>query len=137
MSARTRPPPRRPPAAARAPGRKGAAWGPNPAARWRFPSYRGRSPADSARGPAAVAPRRPKARHLGLEHHHAQIRLKPLEVIGAPQSGEAGADDGGVAVEVAGQPSARGQRLGHLVEPEAACAVPGFEAGALPLRRDN
>src|SRR5439155_22700176 len=45
-------------------------------------------------------------------------------------------DDGGVAVEVAGQPCARGQRLGHLVEPEAACAVPGFEAGVLHLRRD-
>ncbi len=53
---------------------------------------------DERRHPAAVAPRRPEARDLALDHHDAQVGLQRLQVVGRPQAGEPRADDADVAL---------------------------------------
>ena len=52
--------------------------------------------------PTAVASRRTEPRDLGLHHGDAQARVTLLQVVGGPQAGEAGADDGHVDVDIGG-----------------------------------
>ena len=51
-------------------------------------------------GPAAVAPRRPEAAVVPLQHGHTHRGLELLEVVGGPQTAEAAAHDGDVDVEI-------------------------------------
>ena len=53
--------------------------------------------------PAAVAARRAEPGEPRLQHDDAQRRVGPLQVVGRPQPGVAGADDAHVGVAVAGQ----------------------------------
>src|SRR5579862_4605056 len=69
--------------------------------------------------PAAVTPGGAVARDLPFEHNHAQGGVELLQVIRGPETGEAGADDRHIALDVPRKPGARLQRLRHPVEPQA------------------
>jgi hypothetical protein len=70
--------------------------------------------------PAAVAARRAESGEARLQHHDSQSRVGPLEVVGRPQSGVAGAHDADVGIAVARQ---RRPVLRKLVEPVRDFAV--------------
>ena len=72
-----------------------------------------------AHQPAAVAPGSAEAGNLAFEDDDAQVWRLALEVIGGPQAGVAGADDGHIGVQVFGQRGAGGQRFGQLIHPQA------------------
>ena len=74
-------------------------------------------------GEAAVAPARPAAADVLLEHDHLQVGLGLGQVVSGPQAGEAAADDDNVCVDVACQGRAGSRRpLGRqcLAQPPAA-----------------
>ena len=52
-----------------------------------------------ADAPAAVAAGRTEAGHLPLEHGDTQVRGRPEQVVGGPETGEPGADDRDVDLE--------------------------------------
>ena len=65
------------------------------------PPVHGRVGRDERRHPAAVAAGRAEAGDLALDHHHAQVGLQRLQVVGRPESRESRADDADVALDVA------------------------------------
>ena len=72
------------------------------------------------RAPATVASAGAEADHLGLEDRDAQRRVALQQVVGGPQPGVAGADDGDVDLLVAAQRRAARAPLvgGHRGVPE-------------------
>ena len=77
---------------------------------------------EQRRAPAAVAAGRAESGDLFLQHRDPQRRIGRGEVIRGPQSGEAGADDRHVDVDVAGERRARRQVVvdrGHPVRQRA------------------
>jgi len=76
------------------------------------------------RAPAAVAARRPEPGDLALQHRHPQPRVGPAQVVGGPQPGVAGPDDGHVDLERPGQGRPGDERVaGQPVQPQRAAAV--------------
>ena len=86
-----------------------------------------RAPGQPADRPAAVAPRRPVADDLALQHDHAEVRLVALEVVGGPEAREAGAHDRDVVLALAGERRAWLERAGEQREPHAAGAMVGLQ----------
>ena len=89
----------------------------------------GRAAHEAADRPAAVASGRAEPRDLALEHHDPELRPQRLQVVGAPEAGEAGADDRDVALQLAGEGLPRLERLCELPEPEAARTVSALARG--------
>ena len=73
---------------------------------------------EQRRAPAPVAPGGAEAGHLGLEHGHGQRRVRLGQVVGGPEPGVAGSDDGHVDVEVAREGRSRRPVLAGAVVPE-------------------
>ena len=71
---------------------------------------------------AAVAPARAHPAALGLEHHHARVRLRLGDLPRRPQPGVAAADHHDVGVDVAGQRGHR-RRRARLGDPPAVRVV--------------
>ena len=86
---------------------------------------RARRGGKEARAPAAVAPRGAEPGDLLLEDGDAQRGVGFLQVIGRPQTREAGAGDGHVDVDGTGQRGAWGELAGYAVEPQRAGTVVG------------
>ena len=55
-----------------------------------------------AEGPSTVSTRGAVAGHLPLQNHHPYRRVQAEQVVGGPEAGVAGADDGDVGLSVAG-----------------------------------
>lgn len=72
-----------------------------------------------AHQPAAVAPAGAEAGDFRFQHHHLQFGGLALEVVGGPQAGVAGADDGDVGLQAAAQGRAGREGLVELVHPQA------------------
>ncbi len=81
-----------------------------------------------AHQPAAVAPRGAEAGGFRLDDGDAQLRRPALQVIGGPEAGVAGADDGHVDLEGFFQGRARFERIVQLIHPQAEVA-PGRHRG--------
>ncbi len=81
-----------------------------------------------AHQPAAVAPRGAEAGGFCLDDGDAQLRRPALQVIGGPEAGVAGADDGHVDLEGFFQGRARFERIVQLIHPQAEVA-PGRHRG--------
>lgn len=70
-----------------------------------------------AHQPATVAPGSAKTGGLRLDDHHLELRRVALEVIGGPQPGVAGANNGHIDIQVLPEGRTRLQRLLQLVHP--------------------
>ncbi len=70
-----------------------------------------------AHQPATIAARCAEAGGLRLDDCDVQLRRLALEVIGRPQPGVTGADNGHVDIQVVRQGWPRHQRLAHLIHP--------------------
>ena len=75
--------------------------------------------------PAAVAAGGAEAGGLALEDGDAQMGIGLLEIVGRPETREAGADDGHIDVGGPGERRTRDQLAGDAVEPHTAGAVVG------------
>ena len=72
-----------------------------------------------AGAPSAVAPARAESDALALQHGDPHPAVSRCEVVGGPQSGQPGTDDGDVDVEIPRQPHALDERLRwHRLLPE-------------------
>ena len=79
---------------------------------------------EQRRAPAAVASRRPEARHLTLDDRDAQCRVGQRQRVGRPEAREAGADDADVDLEILGEGRTRRQRDRHRLPPQREPLVP-------------